>query len=119
MAMPYLTSAMEINKTSAISDICTIMARALGTKILIITQSFKQVETILIWCLEQAAPIVGGDHLMLWQIWYALIEAKMGLEEYDTAEDLLKELRESMTRRKRRGHLDEVQMSFQLACLKL
>ena len=100
------------------SDIWAITGRTLMAKLLYFTGLLDEAETLLIKCLQEALPIVGVDHVMIWRIFCDIIEDKLRQEDYATAEQWLRLLRDQTIEAKGPEHL-EVQITLQLAYLML
>ena len=118
LAISYLSPAVMTEKPGR-SDLCAITARTLKARALTIAGSLDEAEPLLRKCLNEAVPIIGDDHLMIWRVRYAIIIVKFLQKDYATAEKYLRALRDLIIEGKGPEHLDVLYMTLDLASLKL
>ena len=118
LATTYLNPELATTKSGR-SDICAMTAQTLVAKLLCIKGSLDKAATLLMQCLREAVAIVGVDHSLIRRIWYDIIDVKLDQEEYATAEQMLRGLRDMIIEAKGPEHLEVLQITLQLACSKL
>ena len=118
LATSYLSPESATAKSGR-SDYCAITAQTLKAKVLCIAGSLDEAETLLDECLIQALQIVVVCHPMIWRILYDFIEIKLRQEDYDTAEQALRVLRDRLIKAKGPENLEVLVITLQLAWSKL
>ena len=118
LAISYLSS-VEIHENSGRSDFCAITAEILRAKVLKIMGALDEADSLLENRLNLALPIFGIEHSMVWRIIYDIVEVKISQEEYATAEQMLRVLRDQIIEVKGLEHFEVLQITLQLACTKL
>ena len=100
-------------------DICEITALTLAAKVFCISGLFNDANSLFLECLKQARSIVGDNHSIVLRILYVKIEIELRQEDYATAEKLLRGLRNVITIDHGPEHLEVLQITLQLAYVKL
>ena len=117
-AKTYLSPELTIRKPGR-SDICAITARTLAAKVSHVDGSLDEAKDLLMQCLREAVDVLGVYNLTIWQMWYELAEVHSRLENYASAELLLRELRDIIIEAAGPEHFEVLHIHLQLVLLRL